>query len=280
MAAEYTVGNSAFLQTLVCYLFRCKLHAPFLPMSKLHVLSAANCRKAQDGSVPRRFPLAPWVLLPDGSQPRRFRWQLRPTYTRIHPSSATWSVSAMASRFGSGRWVMSHSCGIGGAVHPINRTRLVTPSAWDSHWWILFWILWKLKSLLLAPKQQAHATRSKPLLVGRQDPTLPNARRPPRVFLAKITRLSGQRTSHSSWRPEPTWVYLKRTVQASFCIGEAVSRKGTSHQKPRNQMAKTAAVGNKLHASLLWNVARNILKSHLVWYKPNYIFSQEKNMVV
>ena len=86
MAAEYTVGNSAFLQTLVCYLFRCKLHAPFLPMSKLHVLSAANCRKAQDGSVPRRFPLAPWVLLPDGSQPRRFRWQLRPTYTRIHPS--------------------------------------------------------------------------------------------------------------------------------------------------------------------------------------------------
>ena len=129
MAAEYTVGNSAFLQTIGCHPFRCKLHAPFLPMSKRLVLSAANCRKEQDGSVPRRFPLAPWVHLQDGSQPRRFRWQLRPTYTRIHPSSATWSVSAMARRFGSGRWAVSHSCGIGGTVQPISITRLVTPSA-------------------------------------------------------------------------------------------------------------------------------------------------------
>jgi hypothetical protein len=38
-------------------------------------------------------------------------------------------VSAMARRFGSGRWAVSHSCGIGGTVQPISITRLVTPSA-------------------------------------------------------------------------------------------------------------------------------------------------------
>ena len=116
--------------------------------------------------MPRRFPLAPWVPLQDGSQPRRFRWQLRPTYTRIHPLGRCrqWPADL------AGRWGVSHSCGIGGTVQPINFTRLVTPSARHSHSWILLRIRWKLKSLFLAPSRQAHATRSKPLLVGRLRP--------------------------------------------------------------------------------------------------------------
>ena len=79
-----------------------------------------------------------------------------PTYMRIHPSSATCFVSAMASRFGSGLWGVSQICGTGGAVQPINFTRLVTPSARHSHSWILLTVRWKLKSLFLAPSQQAH----------------------------------------------------------------------------------------------------------------------------
>ena len=73
-------------------------------------------------------------------------------------------------------------CRPGRAHQPISFTCRVMPAFSLTHSPILFRHRTKAKSCVLAPGQQAHATRLKPLLVGCQDPTLPNARWPPFVF--------------------------------------------------------------------------------------------------
>ena len=73
-------------------------------------------------------------------------------------------------------------CRPGRAHQPISFTCQVMPAFLLTHSPVLFRHRTKTKSCVLAPGQQAHATRLKPLLVGCQDPTLPNARWPPFVF--------------------------------------------------------------------------------------------------